>query len=92
MWYVSVRLGKCVAAMGGMVGKIIYLLGSQNHGTSLVGRDLKDHQIPNCMPWADCLPWDQAAQHPIQPGLEQLQGWGIHSSLGSSASASPASE
>lgn len=34
MWYVSVRLGECVAAMGGMVGKIIYLLESQNHGMS----------------------------------------------------------
>ena len=25
-----------------------------------------------------CLPPDQAAQSHIQPGLECLQGWGIH--------------
>jgi len=34
----------------------------------------------------------QAAQGPIQPGLGHLQGWGTHSSLGSSARASPPSE
>ena len=29
-----------------------------------------------------CQPPDQAAQSHIQPGLECLQGWGIHSLLG----------
>ena len=29
-----------------------------------------------------CRPPDQAAQGPIQPGLECLQGWGILSSSG----------
>jgi len=29
-----------------------------------------------------CQPADQAAQSHIQPGLECLQGWGIHSLLG----------
>jgi len=29
-----------------------------------------------------CQPPDQAAQNHIQPGLECLQGWGIHSLLG----------
>jgi len=29
-----------------------------------------------------CPPPAQAAQGPIQPGLESLQGWGTHSSLG----------
>ena len=29
-----------------------------------------------------CQPLDQAAQSHIQPGLECLQGWGIHSLLG----------
>ena len=33
------------------------------------------HQLPHLIP-------DQAAQGPIQPGLEQLQGWGIHSLSG----------
>ena len=32
----------------------------------------------NPLPWAGCHPLDQAAQGPIQPGLEHLQGWGIH--------------
>ena len=29
-----------------------------------------------------CQPLDRAAQSHIQPGLECLQGWGIHSLLG----------
>jgi len=33
------------------------------------------HQPPHLIP-------DQAAQGPIQPGLECLQGWGIHNLLG----------
>ena len=36
-------------------------------------------------------PPDQAAQSHIQPGLECLQGWGIHNSLGNLFSASPPS-
>jgi len=28
--------------------------------------------------WVGCLPPDQAAQDPIQPGSEHLQGWGTH--------------
>ena len=31
---------------------------------------------------------DQAAQSPIEPGLEHLQGWGTHSSMGSCGRAS----
>ena len=34
----------------------------------------------------------QAAQCPIQPGLERLQGWGTTASVGSSARASLPSE
>jgi len=51
-----------------------------------VGRDLKDHQAP--MPrhrqghQPPHLILDQAVQGPIQPGLEHLQGWGIHSLSG----------
>ena len=37
-------------------------------------------------------PSSSAAQGPIQPGLERLQGWGTTASLGSCASASPLSE
>ena len=47
-----------------------------------VGRDLKDHQAPT--PYrmqghqTPHLILDQATQGPIQPGLEHLEGWGIH--------------
>ena len=41
------------------------------------------------MPWAGLPPSSSAAQGPIQPGLECLQGWGTTASLGSCASASP---
>ena len=51
-----------------------------------VGRDLKDHQLqPPCCRQDHQPPYlvlDQAAQGPIQPGFEHLQGWGIHSLSG----------
>jgi len=34
------------------------------------------------LPWAGCPPPAQTAQGPVQPGLECLQGWGIHSCSG----------
>ena len=40
------------------------------------------------MPWTGLPPSSSAAQGPIQPGLECLQGWGTTASLGSCASAS----
>jgi len=47
-----------------------------------VGRDLKDHEAPTpCCSQGHQPPYlilDQAAQGPIQPGLEHLQGWSIH--------------
>lgn len=36
-----------------------------------IGRDLKDHKTPTHV-------LDQVGQGHIQPGLEHLQGWGIH--------------
>uniref|UniRef100_A0A8B9TVM6 Fibrinogen C-terminal domain-containing protein n=1 Tax=Anas platyrhynchos TaxID=8839 RepID=A0A8B9TVM6_ANAPL len=42
-----------------------------------VGRDLKPFQFQP-LPWARPLPPAQAAQSPIQPGLEHFQGWDIH--------------
>jgi len=36
-----------------------------------IGRDFKDH------PAVGSIATQQAAQDPIQPGLEHLQGWGI---------------
>ena len=54
---------------------------------ALVGRDLKDHQVPTphyrrqgCQSPHFIL--DQAAQGPIQPGFEHLQGQSIHSLSG----------
>ena len=48
-----------------------------------VGRDPKDHQVPNPCHRQGCQPQDlmldQAAQGPIQPCLEHLQGQAIHS-------------
>jgi len=44
------------------------------------------------LPWADCPPPAQAAQSPTPPDLGHLQGWGTHSSLGSTARASLPSE
>ena len=47
-----------------------------------VGRDLKDHQLQPPCHMQDHQPphliLDQAAQGPIQPGLEHLQGWMGH--------------
>ena len=44
--------------------------------------------LPNPCHEQGCPPPAQAAQGPIQPGLERLQGWGTTASLGSCASAS----
>jgi len=46
-----------------------------------VGRDLKAHPFSTpAVGWVP--PSAQAAQGPIQPGLEHLQGWGTHSFSG----------
>ena len=54
----------------------------QNHRMVWVGRDLKDHEAltPCCMQGCQPPPLipAQAAQGPIQPGLEHLQGWVGH--------------
>jgi len=54
----------------------------------LVGRDLKDHPFPTPCHGQGCHSPDQAAHSSIQPGLENLQGWGTTASLGSCARAS----
>ena len=38
-----------------------------------IRRDLKDHLVPTPLLWAGCHPPGQAAQGPIQPGLEKLK-------------------
>jgi len=47
-----------------------------------VGRDLKDHPVPNPRHGQGHLPLDQAAPSPIQPGLECFQGGGSHNFFG----------
>ena len=69
-----------------------------------VGKDLQDHEAPNPRHRQGHHPPHlipaQAAQGPIQPGLEHLQGWGMgrdvdgasKPSLGSCSSTSPLSQ
>ena len=45
---------------------------------ALVGRDPKAHSVPDLWCGQGCHVPAQVAQGPIQPGLEHLQGWGIH--------------
>jgi len=47
-----------------------------------VEKDHNDHPVPTPCYVQGRQPPDQAAQSRIQPGLECLQGWGIHSLLG----------
>jgi len=47
-----------------------------------VEKDHNTHPVPTPCYVQGRQPADQAAQSHIQPGLECLQGWGIHSLLG----------
>ena len=47
-----------------------------------VEKDHGDHPVSTPYHLQGHQPADQAAQSHIQPGLECLQGWGIHSLLG----------
>ena len=47
-----------------------------------VEKDHSDHVVSTPCYVQDHQPLDQAAQSHIQPGLEYLQGWGIHNLLG----------
>jgi len=55
---------------------------SQNHRMAWVEKDHSAHVVPPPCCVLGCQPAAQAAQSHIQPGLECLQGWGIHSLLG----------
>ena len=48
-----------------------------------VEKDHNDHLVPTPCYVQSREPADQAAQSHIQPGLDCLQEWGIHSLLGS---------
>jgi len=54
----------------------------QNHRMAWVEKDHNDHLVSTPCYVQGHHPPDQAAQSHIQPGLECLQGWGIHSLLG----------
>lgn len=45
-----------------------------NHRMAYIGRDLKDHLTPTPCNGQGCHPPDQAAQGPLQTGLECFQG------------------
>ena len=55
---------------------------SQNHRMAWVEKDHNAHAVPTPCYVQGRQPPDQAAQSHIQPGLECLQGWGIHNLLG----------
>ena len=55
---------------------------SQNHRMAWVEKDHNDHWVPTPCYVQGHQPPAQAAQSHVQPGLECLQGWGIHSLLG----------
>jgi len=59
-----------------------YLIIESYQRMASVGGDLKAHTVPTPLLWAGFLPSDQAARGPIQPDLEYLYGWGIHSLSG----------
>ena len=78
--------------------KILKLLVQKNHRiiesiTGWLGLEGPSKPTqPHPLPWAGLPPTSSAAQGPIQPGLERLQGWGTTASLGSCAGASLLSE
>jgi len=55
---------------------------SQNHRMAWAAKEHSAHPVPTPCTVQGRQPADQAAQSHIQPGLECLQGWGIHSLFG----------
>jgi len=58
------------------------IIESQIHRMAWVEKDHNDHLVPTPCYVQGRQPADQAAQSHILPGLECLQGWGIHNLLG----------
>ena len=54
---------------------------TKNYGMAWVEKDHNAHPVSTPCYVQGRQPADQAAQSHIQPGLECLQGWGIHSLL-----------
>ena len=78
-WICVMALGLCAALQG------YSWFCNCNHRMACVGRDLKDHEAPTPRHRQGHQPPHfipaQAAQGPIQPGLEHLQGWTGHPQL-----------
>jgi len=58
------------------------IIETQNHRMAWVEKDHNAHPVSTPCYVQGCQPPAQAAQSHIQPGLECLQGWGIHNLLG----------
>ena len=61
-----------------------FVFPGDHHRMALVEKNHSAHLVPTPCYVLGRQPADQAAQSHIQPGLECLQGWGIHSLLGQS--------
>ena len=59
-----------------------FVFPGDHHRMALVEKNHSAHLVPTPCYVQGRQPADQAAQSHIQPGLECLQGWGIHSLLG----------
>ena len=78
-WFVFVATLYCKRSseLPGRINKFIFVLEKNNHRIIEWPRLKRTTMIIYFQP-----PLDQAAQSLIQPGLECLQGWGIHNLLG----------
>ena len=65
-----------------LAGMHFGIIESQYHRMAWVEKDHNAHPVPTPCYVQGHQPAAQAAQSHIQPGLECLQGWGIHSLLG----------
>ena len=77
----SLGFGCGAFTSAGLLGCLNLILESY-HRMAWIAKVLKHHPVPTHCYVQGCQPADQAAQSRIQPGLECLQGWGIHSLLG----------
>jgi len=64
---------------------MVISVSGEDHRLAWIEKDLKDHLVSSPPHNGQCChPLDQADHSHIQPGLEYLQGWGIHNLLGQS--------
>lgn len=63
---------------GQFLPRLEFIIKSQTHRMSWVGKDLKNHLLSSPCHAQGYLPLHQVAQGPIQPGFEYFHGWSIH--------------